>query len=80
MIKFSRSYFVLQEPTPPVPSAAVDQSSEITLTELNENEIVRSQKESKPAAAPGSPVKRRKVSRTEKEKVSAFHVHGVLCC
>ena len=66
-----------QDPAPSSSSSdqftSPDQSSEITLTELNEREVAAAdalpqQDSSKPESS-GGVVKRRRISRTEKEKV-----------
>lgn len=59
----------LQEPAPPSldQPTSPDQSSGITLTELNEKEVAQPQQDSKPESPAG--VVKRRISRTEKEKV-----------
>jgi hypothetical protein len=60
----------MQEPAPPSLDqlTSADESSGITLTELNEKEVAQPQQDSKPESSAGV-VKRRRISRTEKEKV-----------
>lgn len=62
--------FLQEEPTPSSSDqlTSADQSSGITLTELNEKEVALSQQDSKPESSAGV-VTRRRISRTEKEKV-----------
>lgn len=62
--------YSLQEPAPsPLDQCtSPDQSPGITLAELNEKEVAQPQQDSIPESSAGV-VKRRRVSRTEKEKV-----------
>ena len=63
-------FSIQEEPTLPSSDQLTtsEQAPEITLTELNEKEILESQEDNKRSSS-GGVVKRRKISRTDKEKV-----------
>lgn len=71
----------MQEPAPSSLdqlSSGDQQSAGITLTELNEKEVAQLQQDSKPESSAG--VVKRRISRTEKDKVQQGGGSGFIDC